>query len=189
MAGLFSNEQRFVWDIDALQEILRYPTQPHLLDASVILRRLLTDSGEPLLHKVARGRDFKPRFVVSGKSGDPELAAKLFEGLVFAWRNPAFSHYAGSVPTRDLGLDEFLAEVVTRIGKTRITVKELINYVANVGGGVHQGSPRKKDNAEAIHTSAGQIMINGNPYPLDGMANIAKITVAALYPLYLRIRA
>jgi hypothetical protein len=62
VAGIVSNEHRFVIDIDSLREILRNPNTKNLL-ASAVFRRLLTD-GHALMHKVAKGRDFKPRFVV-----------------------------------------------------------------------------------------------------------------------------
>jgi len=51
-------EARFVWDIDALREIQKYPHTRNLVEASAILRRLLLES-ECLLHKVSRNRDFK----------------------------------------------------------------------------------------------------------------------------------
>lgn len=45
-------------------------------------------------------------------------------------------------------------------------MKELILYTANVGGGVHHGKPRDKDNAKVIHADAAKILIEGNPYQL-----------------------
>ena len=188
--GMFSNEYIFVADIDDLQRILKYPDTRNLLGASAILRRLLTDK-QPLLHKVAKGRDFKPRFVVALRvEPEPPPPAKEagFTSLKFEWTNPALDVRHG-MPTKELGLDDFLREPVHQVGSTRITIKQLINYVANVGGGVHQGSPRKKDNAPTIDASAQSVIIGGNPYPLASMANIAKITRDALYPLYLRVRA
>jgi len=190
MAGLYTNEQRFVWDVDALREIGKYPHPRNLLDASAILRRLLTDD-RCLLHKVAKGRDFKPRFAVAvrDKMEPPEEVKKYgITKLAFLWTNPSLDIRDG-MPTRELGLDAFLAEPVHQIDQTMITVKQLINYVANVGGGVHQGAPKNRDNAPTIDASAKVLIIQGKPYPLASIEHIAKITVTALYPLYLRVRA
>jgi hypothetical protein len=188
---MISNEQRFIWDIDDLREIIKNPEPRNLLAASAILRRLLTDSGEPLLHKVARERDFQPRFIVTGNAVDPALENAVFSNpnLILHARDPSAGQMDGSLPTRSLGLDDFLRERIFHIGQTPITIKELINYVANVGGGVHQGSPRKKGNAQIIHASTDRILINDQPYPLQSMANIGQITLNALLPLYLRIRS
>lgn len=193
MMAMLSNEHIFILDIDALREIVKYPDTRNLLSASAILRRLLTDEGQPLLHKVARGRDFKPRFVVAirDQSDEPPAPAKEYglTNLKFRWTNPSLDVRQG-VPTRDLGLDAFLSEPVHQIGPTQITIKELINYVANVGGGVHQGAPRKRDEAgKIIDASSNSVIINGHPYPLASMVHIAKITVDALDPLYQRVRA
>lgn len=181
---MVSNEARFVWDIDALREILRNPQPRNLLEASGILRRLLTDS-ECLLHKVARGRDFTPRFTVAGRAGysEPELIKKAVVHL----RNPSAGRM-GDLATRDLSLDDFLRLPIAKMGgPEHFTVKQLIT--ANVGGGVHQGAPRKKDKAQEIHASLHTLKINGYPYPMEMMRWIATATTDALTPLYLRIRS
>jgi hypothetical protein len=189
--GLVSNEERFVWDIDDLQDILKYPDARNLVGASAILRRLLTD-GECLLHKVSKGRDFKPRFTVAARDSPPEIPefakAHGISELKAFWTNPALDVRDG-MPTKELGLDDFLREPVHRFGDGKITIKELINYVANVGGGVHQGKPRNRDNAPLIDATKDTIIINGRGYPLESIKHIAHITRNALYPLYLRVRA
>lgn len=186
---LVSDEQRFVWDINDLQEITHNPQPRNLLAASGILRRLLLDD-EALLHKVARGRDFKAKFVVFGNEVDPALESKVLSipGPQFQLTNPAFNQTSGG-PKRHLDLDKFLRERIAYMGTKPITVKELVNYTANVGGGVHQGKPRKRDNAETIHATAHNVLIDAKPYPMQAMLWIATITVNALLPLYWRLRS
>jgi len=154
--GLFSDERIFVLDIDALQEIVKYPDTRNLLDASVRLRRILTDSGEPLLHKVGRGRDFKPRFKIAVEREDNPYGRPeefLGEKLLHMWSNPDPSGFP-NVSTKEVGLDDFLRSRRHYTRGTEISVKEMINYVANV----------------SLHP-------------------ICTVTIAALLPLYQRIRA
>lgn len=185
--AMYSDEQRFVWDIDALQEIVKYPDARHLVEASAILRRLLTDSAGPLMHKVAAGRDFKPRFKVA-PSGREELDSILGDKLLFHWSNPDPT-WGGGIQFREMSLDAFLAEPMVFAASKKISVKHLINYMANVGGGVHQGKPTKRDNAEEIHATGSNVELEGFPYPVASIAPITKIVVEALMPLYLRLRA
>lgn len=65
-----------------------------------------------------------------------------------------------------------------------LTVKHLINYVANVGGGVHLGKPSTRDNAPLIHETADTFQMNGVPYPLSIMRPVVRVTLEALFPLY-----
>jgi hypothetical protein len=94
-----------------------------------------------------------------------------------------------NVRTRELDLDGFLREPIHIIGNKTFTVKQLINYVANVGGGVHHGKPRRKDNAVEIHDAALTIWVDGNPFPLAALGPIATVVVKALRPLCVQLRA
>jgi hypothetical protein len=182
VAGIVSNEEKFVIDIDSLREILKNPNTKNLLDASAILRRLLLD-GHALMHKVAKGRDFKPRFVVPALTLMP-----MPEGIPepsFWWTDPSAVH---DRPTKDLGLDAFLSEPLHLVDGANITVRQVIDYVANVGGGVHQGKPRD-EKAKLIHETSDQTIIMGHAYPLASIRGIVQVTFNALIPLYFRVRA
>jgi hypothetical protein len=180
VAGIVSNEERFVIDIDSLREILRNPNTKNLLDASAILRRLLLD-GHALMHKVAKGRDFKPRFVVPVYTPMPTSIPKPD----FWWTDPSMVQDRS---TKNLGLDAFLSEPLHLVDGANITVRQVIDYVANVGGGVHQGKPRD-EKAELIHETSDQTIIMGHAYPLASIRGIAQVTFTALIPLYFRVRA
>ncbi len=164
----------------------RNPTPRNLLDASGFLRRVLTDSAGPSLHKVARGRDFKPRFRILDHDYD---GLPVKDGLVFRWVSPAITDGPPHLRDKEVGLDAFLSTRMSTVNGEDLTVKQLINYVANVGGGVHKGEPSKKDNARTIHGSADKFYLNGFPYPLASLVPIIKVVLEALMPLYHRVRA
>jgi hypothetical protein len=190
---MISDEQRFVWDLDSLRDIAKSPAPKNLLDASVILWRLLTDSAGPLIHRISRKTGLKPRFRVFVNREKNEFQ-QLIDGfpvkdsLISMYLNPDPS-IADKPNTKEVDLDEFLACPMTFFEGKILTVKEIINYVANVGGGVHQGQPTRRDNAQTIHRTANSLWINGKPYPLENLRNIMNITTAALVPHYDRLRA
>jgi hypothetical protein len=183
---MYSDEQVFVWDIDDLIEIAKNPTPPNIIAASATLRRLLTVSGQPLIHKVVKGRDFKLRFkVIDHHYGKPPIS----DGLVFHWSRPDPGFSAHTLKDKEIGLDEFLKLYVGCAGSSDLTVKQMINYVANVGGGVHKCVPKgNKDNAKIIHESSNDIIINGFPYPLAILLPVINIVLETLMPLYQRVR-
>lgn len=181
---MFSDEEIFVYDIVALKEIIANATTPNLLRASGILRRLLTDNG-PLIHKVAGKRDFKIKFKLKNKLDFPD---SLKENLTHLWTSNDPSEFPG-IAVREVSLDQFLASEMAMLQGSSITVKQIINYVANVGGGVHQGLPKDKDNAKIIHDNNGHILLEGKPYPLASLFYISRIVVEALSPLYEQLRA
>ena len=187
---MYSNEEYFVWDMQALKEVLANVTPRNLLDASAILRRLLIDGSNSVLHKVAKSRDFKPLFKISDndefwaatqpESGKKPISLFRYHSLV--------PYLMPSDRTKLVGLDDFLATKCYGTEDADFTVKDMIRYTANVGGGVHHGMPRNKDNAQEIHAVADQVQIMGQPFPLDGMRAITFIVVKALAPLYELVR-
>jgi len=192
---MYSNEQIFVWDIDALNSIISNPTPRNLLDASAILRRLLLDAsnGGILVQKVSRGRDFTARFRLPGSERYLAALNKLHsqQDLLWHYQSPLIDGADKSaVATRMVSLQDFLREPLHLVAHTQLTIKDIIDYAANVGGGVHQGSPRQRDESgKVLHSSAGSLLIHGTPYPLQSIGDIVKITLDALMPLYQRVRA
>lgn len=190
---MFSNEQRFVWDIDSLVRIKENPTQPNLLEASAILRRIFMDDGEALLNKVSRGLGMKARFrvFVGSHSVDAFKAMTannpVSGGPIMEYVNPDPS-ISQNGKTEELSADDFLRAPIHSADDKIITVKEVIRYCSDVGGGVHQGTPRKKNNAETIHKYSG-IQFYGHPMPLMCMSNVLNIALEGLMPLYSRLRA
>lgn len=189
---MFSNEQRFVWDVDELIEIEKNPSEKNLVGASAILRRLFMDSSGPLIHKVTRKLDMKMSFAVAAHTNrlrkNPQSQnAPGREHLLAEYFNPDPSIGISSEVV--VNFDEFLAMPIAYFDGKYLTVKDMISYVANVGGGVHQGLPRSQGNSAKIHATANSFVINNKPYPLENIRNIISITVKALMPVYIRLRA
>jgi hypothetical protein len=104
----------------------------------------------------------------------------------FFLTDPSIKH--DNLPSKTLGLKAFLAEPLHLIEGTTITVYQMLHYVANVGGGTHQGSPQN-EKAEIIHETADQVLIMGHAYPLASIRGIAQVAHEALIPLYHMVRA
>jgi hypothetical protein len=193
---MFDDGLRFVWDIDALTKISANPTPQHLLDASVILRRLLIDDS-PLIGRMASRTGLGLKFrIFSGnaQSDFQELAEDLMSiaDLQYFGVNPnpgIFGEKYAEEHGLEVNLDKFLKTPMKFVHGKTITVYELIHYVANVGGGAHQGKPGAKRNAELIHQTANMLIIDGSPYPLDALRAIISITVTAAQSIYERLRA
>jgi hypothetical protein len=189
---MISSERRFVYDIDSLRQIASNPTEQNLLNSTVFLRRILTDSAGPSLHKVAKGRDFIPRFRVVDLP-KPDAVPHGGQLHSFQIQNPDPSENP-ALPTKEIGLDDFLGLFLGRTEGVDYTVKQIINYVANVGGGVHHGEPKNKDNAKQIHHTAAEVQIHfyhgeqHYPYPVWLTRSIINIVLEALRPLYERLR-
>ncbi|WP_156467800.1 MULTISPECIES: hypothetical protein [unclassified Methylobacterium] len=144
---MYSDSEIFVYDVERLSEIISNPTAGNLISASAILRRIFMDDGVPLIHKVARLVDLKPRFkIYSGYTKDSfeDLHKALSEiaPLNHLYQNPDPSISPAAI-TREVGLDEFLGLPFHYAEGKSISVKDIINYCANVGGGVHKGEPKK----------------------------------------------
>lgn len=185
---MYSNEQRFAWDIDALREILNNQTPKNLLDASVILRRLLMDDGGPLLVKVSKSIDHKLIFRANSGVSDAEDHGLLTKGSLFLWENPS-CRVTSPDHLKSMGLDEFLKLKTHYVEGNYLTVNEIVKYCANVGGGVHQGIPKEKHNAKLIHETKEILSINGVPYPLWALVQLIEIIIDASIPIYDRLRA
>ena len=185
---MYSDEQIFVWDVESLQAISANPTQRNLLDSSAILRRLLMDDGGPLVHKVARKFGVKVKYRVLNRSIEDLSDMDGVGGAtpVHFFQNP-MPFESGNAIEVDLG--KMLSTPMHRVCGSVLTVRDLIRYCSDVGGGVHQGKPKDRGNAKIIHETANDIWFGGSPYPLMELQAVIKIVLAALMPMYERLRA
>ena len=182
---MYSDIEVFVWRFESLRDLIENPNDGNLLSASAILRLMLIDDGNPLILKVAKGRDFSPVFVVRDK---PTLKTKQLEAGEHSFQIGHISPQSDSDTVKRLKLNEFLALKVIGLDDAHISVHEILSYVANVGGGIHKGSPKFKHNAREIHAYSGRIGFLGHPYPVEMVRQIGEITLVALSPLYHRLR-
>ncbi|RXF73873.1 hypothetical protein EK403_07810 [Hansschlegelia zhihuaiae] len=185
---MFPDEHIFLLDFEAMSLVLDNPTVDGLLTCSTRLRKLLIDK-DPLLHKLARKHQFKPKFEIIGAVSTKELESRMIaEGDIVYWFHKIVPE--PGLPSRLVGLDEFLSDMIFSLRGTRITVRELITYVSNVGGGTHQGKPRVGELVhQVIHETARQGTFNGQPYPLISMIAITSVTLNGVRPLYEQLKS
>ncbi|MFD1703800.1 hypothetical protein ACFSCV_12385 [Methylopila henanensis] len=189
---MIDDESRFLWDVEKLRNICGSAYESELLDASAILRRLLIDSGNPLLKKIENKIRMKALFTVQDQPGILDfrtlIETKTFgRSCTFFYDNPDTARLE-NIPTKSIRLDAFLSTAIIFTEGTLLNIRQIINYVANVGGGVHQGSP-KTDDAKAIHVHAALLHVAGGPYPLQAIYDISKVTLRALTPVEEGVKA
>lgn len=184
---MISPEEIFVNDFDALQAIIDNPTNPNLLAASAILRRLLIDS-QPILHRVNKSRGLKIRFKIVEHTDEGIFAGApdfMRDGLIF------FSPYTFGIDKamKAVSLDEFLKSKVTRLQEKSFSVSDLIRYAANNAGGVHYDPPAEGHRYGPLNNTLANVNINGVSMSLFPIRDICRIVVEALDGLYSSVRA
>lgn len=131
-----NNDELFLFTVDDLEARLELG-QPEYdaLMAAWLLRKLLLNGRRSLLAAVADRRGAEVSFRVIDVR--PEETIQL-------WGPEGNLVPQSGEPVRALVLNDFLRwiVIVARLGKARLTVKDLILYLANVAGAVHIGPPQ-----------------------------------------------
>lgn len=178
-------EYQFSRRYEELSQLVESKDDFDILKISANLRLLLLNG---LMHKANRNHRLDIVFTIV--SLDPELYEKYLELLhpdsiqVFSLQDildpKAFPHHK----TKKVQLDEFLSTHLGLVSKTELTVKDVIRYEANVKGGVHLGSPRK-----VVEKEINRIIFNvgGLRYTTRQLLSIARVTLEALTPLYVKL--
>jgi hypothetical protein len=152
-----------------------------VLMASPLLRELLM--GEPpLCHLINRHYRLKIRFEVARKPA--------YERLVLQDRPIFYARGDGLFPgtatpgseTATLNLEKFLREMVMLVQGEPVSVRDLIDYVANAAGAVHFGDPTKGKRALLIELDKG-LGIGGMEATPKTLIAVGHIVVAGLQPL------
>lgn len=157
----------------------------HQLNMARLVRQLLLDGNVSLLDQVNRYHRLKIRFfTVDLENSYPADQATLdaYRGLI-----PNLNNYPNGMHINARRRDAFLKYSPANLGGCQITVKDVIEYVANRFGGVHL-SPRvsgKKDIALVKFSS--WLHANGNTIVLHLLDRIAADTINALTPLVIAI--
>jgi hypothetical protein len=87
-----------------------------------------------------------------------------------------------SRPIESVGLEAFLHERVMLIEHQDITVRDLIDHLANVAGGVHAGKARE-DHSHMLNLISEQLEIGGMNSPIRCLRGIVIVVAKALKPL------
>jgi hypothetical protein len=186
---MYSAEQLFVLRVDELKQILANPTERGLLAASGLLRRLITDQN-CLLHQVNRKIREKVWFIVNDLTARPNPDHPAAKGAVFSQvasgiaPDPMFPQ----LPQRRLNLDNFLKMEVLFYSGHYLTVIDIISYVANYAGEIHKSEPDSPED-KALEAAAINIRVGDMPSVLQNFTGIAKVVIAALEPIYAKLRA
>jgi hypothetical protein len=127
------NEELFLNILGELKERLKKGTAYDLIRASAILRQLMVD-GSSSLH-VAINRNYKEKVRFEVKKWEPTTASK--GKLQMQTVLPS-----NSCETEKINLDDFLKRKCLYYNEHTYTVKNIIQIVANIKGGVHSGTPK-----------------------------------------------
>jgi hypothetical protein len=174
-------DRLFVHTLRDLEERTASTDEYTVLMSAALLRKLLLDESR-LVDQVNRAHRLKLRYRISDVSPWEKLL--LDDNPVFWTIEDALDPdspfaYAPCDATRD----QFLARQVMYFSGSRITVRDVIDQLANIEGGVHSGSP-KDDRQRALQAAAQFYSRAGLPGAVNQTRLIGRITVRGLRPLY-----
>ena len=161
-------------------------TDPYeILLIAGLLRKLFLDD-HPLVDQVNRAHRIKLEFEVTApinkpSDGDTSSMWSVQDGLDPDTAVPGKSRLR-------LSRDQFFQTVVAIAFGPTFTVKDVIQFEANVAGGVHAGAP-KTEKEKALHTMGQHFGLGGYAPSLRQLLAIARVCLKALAPLRAAINA
>lgn len=174
-------DRLFVHTLRDLEERTASTDEYTVLMSAALLRKLLLDDSR-LVDQVNRTYRLKLRYRISDVSPWEKLI--LDDRPVFWIIEDALdpdSPFA-YVPY-DATRDQLLARQVMYFSGSRITVRDVIDQLANIEGGVHSGSP-KDDRQRALQAAAQFYSRAGLPGAVSQTRLIGRIIVRGLRPLH-----
>jgi hypothetical protein len=148
-----------------------------LLGIAPLLRKLLTDRGDPLLVTVRRARhEIAPGFRIRPW----QAPGSADESLSYLIRLSGHE-LVGDAATDALTTDQFLAARIGMVEGQDLSVKQVIRYYAHVEGGVHFGDPNE-DGQEAMSSMA-PILLGQTTGQIEILGYLGQVVVDALTPL------
>jgi hypothetical protein len=176
-------DRLFVQTIDWLAEVgYRHPPDEHeLLLASGRLRLLLLDAGR-LVDQVNRTRRFDLRYRILRHGDGPPLQHLLKLWAVPDGLAPELMGFNHNIPIESVKLEALLHERVMIYEGEDVTVRDLIDHVANVVGGVHAGKALESKD-QKLNELAEEVVIQGMDVAVRCLRSIVVVVVEALRPL------
>lgn len=151
-----------------------------LLGIAPLLRKLLTDRGDPLLTTVRRVRhEITPGFRIRPWQAT-DRSGSAGESLNYLIRLSG-PELVGDAETTALKVAQFLAARVGIIEGRDLSVKQIIRYYAHVEGGVHFGDP-DEDGQEAM-SSIAPVLLGHTTGQIEILGYLGQVVVDALTPL------
>jgi hypothetical protein len=160
-----------------IETAMQSTNEIELLDLSAYLRQLLIDHTSPL-HTVNQERRLKLKFVVGEFTQRPDsytAILSLEDGVDPESRRPG-------MPRKEVSLGGFLDHTILYLRGQPRSVRDVINFAANVAGGVHH-APTPAEQQKLIHNYSSQISIGGLPGAIRQLQAIARVALRGLRPL------
>jgi hypothetical protein len=175
-------EELFIHTLDDLEDRVRGPLPEYrVLGIAGLLRKLLIDDS-PLVDQVNRHHRQRLMFVVSDSRHYEELVKSM--GATFMTAEDGIDP-EGAPPgfgRLELNRSQFLSHRAMLTQKEEISVADLIQHGANVGGAIHLSDPRKPAHKE-ISKWAAQFSPGGYPAGTRSLQAIGRVVLRTLEPL------
>jgi hypothetical protein len=146
-----TDEELFLRTLEDLRSrMMQPPDEYNMLRIAGLLRELLLDGNDTLLHQINRTRRLRIIFRAPA-SANPNfqrgnLPPYVVSATLMASRigsSEISGQQSWSAPLLDLTLDQFLAVHMIHMNEETFNVRDIILYLANTHGGVHRGAPKK----------------------------------------------
>jgi hypothetical protein len=148
-----------------------------VLTISALIRKLLLDAGR-LTDEVNRPHRLRLRFVAN--RGTPPTDPRPVFWSVQDGLDPNTAR-PGRAP-EEMSRDQFLAVTILEFDGVGLTVRDVVDYLANVGGGVHHSQPTTAKEF-ALASVESELRVGGYPPALRSLLAVARVTLHALEPL------
>jgi hypothetical protein len=179
-AQMMFAEWLFVETVADLRNRSQHPatrSRYELLGIAPLLRKLLTDRGDPLLVTINRARrEIRPQFRIRPW----EMSEGTDESLNYLIRLSG-PELVGGTETPALTAKQFLAARVGLLEGEDLSVKQIVRYYAHVEGGVHFGTPNE-DGQEAMSGMA-PVLLGNTTGQIEILGYLGQVVVDALTPL------
>lgn len=179
-------ETLFRRTVDDLDQRVAAIAHYDALMSAALLRKLLLD-GNPLIHQVNRTYRLNLRFRISGVSQFEQMLLDS-DPMFWSLEDGLDPDIGLAVPVVEATLDQFLARNVMRFEGRSVTVRDVINQLSNVDGGVHKGEPRE-DQQKVLAAAATFYSNRGLPGVVNQVRLIGRVASRGLRPLYDAVRA
>jgi hypothetical protein len=174
-------DRLFVHTLSDLEERTASTDEYTVLMSAALLRKLLLD-GSRLADQVNRTHRLNLRYRISDVSPYEKLVLEdspTFWSIEDALDPDSPFAYA----PYDAARDQFLARHIMYFDGSPITIRDIIDQLANIDGGVHSGSP-KNDRQRALQAAAHFYSRSGLPGAVSQTRLIGRIVVLGLRPLH-----
>ncbi|MCC8991413.1 MAG: hypothetical protein LM514_02215 [Streptococcus sp.] len=175
----------FLKTLEDIESRLSQSDPYEILLIAGLLRKLFLDD-HPLVDQVNRTYRVKLEFEVTASTNKPDEGDKNSLWSVQDGLDPETA-----MPGKKrllLSRDQFFQTVVAMVFGPSFTVRDVIQFEANVAGAVHAGAP-KTEKEKALDTVGKSVGIGGYAPTLRQLLAIARVSLKALVPLRAAINA